>query len=229
MDTKREVLMIALPYLEIVGPEGQSFRAEIKTDRLTIGRFEQWNDVALFPDPQQLISRKVHCTIEHDQHAWWIVDNGSTNRTFLCRKRESMEIVYGRAQLRDGDSIRILGKILEEERQYWELIFHDPAITNPAGYTDTLEEAPVLLEYHWIEARLYRTENGDRQEIRNLRPQEHKLIRYMAQRNRANDGEPVLCSFEELTSAVWGRRNAPTRCRPCPARLAATKKSRDRL
>jgi hypothetical protein len=43
-----------------------------------------------------------------------------------------------------------------------------------------------------------------REEIKNLRPQEHKLIRYMDQRNRANKNALVLCSYDELISAIWG-------------------------
>ena len=31
------MLMILLPYFDIKGPAGESFQAEIKTDRLTIG------------------------------------------------------------------------------------------------------------------------------------------------------------------------------------------------
>src|SRR5215469_13620544 len=37
-----------------------------------------------------------------------------------------------------------------------------------------------------------------------LSPQEHKLIRSMDQRNRANGQVPVLCPYEELLAAVWG-------------------------
>ena len=40
--------------------------------------------------------------------------------------------------------------------------------------------------------------------MRDLRPQEHKLIRYMDQRNRANGNVPVMCTYEELLVAVWG-------------------------
>lgn len=50
----------------------------------------------------------------------------------------------------------------------------------------------------------------DRQEIRGLRPQEHKLIRYIDQRNRANGGVPVMCSHEELNTAIWGEDTSHT-------------------
>jgi hypothetical protein len=55
-----------LAFLEITGPDGQAFRSALEKDRTTIGRYEVFNDVALEPDAQQLISRKGHCTIERD-------------------------------------------------------------------------------------------------------------------------------------------------------------------
>jgi DNA-binding response OmpR family regulator len=51
---------------------------------------------------------------------------------------------------------------------------------------------------------LFRIEGTHREEIRNLRPQEHKLVRYMDQRNRANNHTPVMCTYEELIEAIWG-------------------------
>lgn len=199
--------MIILPYFDIKGPEGETFRVEIKTDRLTVGRMEQWNDISLSPDPQQLISRKAHCSIEYNQ-GWWLVDNGSVNRSFLRRQStEALEVVQGRSSLRDGDVVCILGQLLEDgDQRYWELTFHDPAITKPAGSANA-PTREALLEYDWAQARLHRIEHGYRKELGPLRPQEHKFLRYMAQRNRANDGEPVLCTFEELIEAVWGEEN----------------------
>jgi hypothetical protein len=68
-----------LPFLHVQGPDGQQFSIELAKDNVTIGRYEQFNDVALQPDPQQLITRKVHC-VERDAHGWWVVDNGGPNR-----------------------------------------------------------------------------------------------------------------------------------------------------
>jgi DNA-binding winged helix-turn-helix (wHTH) protein len=192
-----------LPYFEITGPEGENFRIEIKTERATIGRLEEWNDVSLSPDPQQLISRKAHASIEYQQ-GWWLIDNGSVNRTFIRHERnQPLEVVQGRIPLHDGETVCILGQLLDDGGQrYWELVFHDPAITRPAGPLD-VPASTAYLEYDWSLAKLYRIEHGHRQELGPLRPQEHKLVRYMAQRNRSNDGEPVLCTFEELLTAVW--------------------------
>jgi len=36
-----------------------------------------------------------------------------------------------------------------------------------------------------------------------LSPQEHKLLRYMDQRNKNNNNVSVMCAFEELISAIW--------------------------
>jgi DNA-binding response OmpR family regulator len=117
-----------------------------------------------------------------------------------------MEVVQGRIPLHHGEIVCILGLLLDNgSQQYWELRFYDPAITKPAPLDSPTNTG--YLEYNWPQARLYRIEHGHRQEIGPLRPQEHKLIRYMAQRNRANDGEPVLCTFEELINAIWDGDN----------------------
>ena len=200
-----------LPYLEITGPEGQQFTCELSKERLSIGRLTELNDIAIEPDPQQLVTRMAHCSIERLAGGWWVVDNGSVNKTFLrsaaCgRSSNCVKIVEGRASLADGDVILILGKLTEEGKAfYWELSFHDPMKTFRA------EVAPRLayLEYDWIQARLFRVEGQNRSDVSDLRPQEHKLVRYMDQRNRANgSGDeysvPVMCTYDELIKAIWG-------------------------
>jgi DNA-binding winged helix-turn-helix (wHTH) protein len=58
--------------------------------------------------------------------------------------------------------------------------------------------------YDQVEDRLYFDHGGARAEIA-LSAQQHRLVSYMAQRNRvAGDGKPVLCGREELIGAVWG-------------------------
>jgi hypothetical protein len=184
--------------LEVYDPEGKSFTVDLVKDRISIGRFRDFNDVSLEPDPQQLITRKTHCILERDADCWWVTDNGSVNRTFVRRER-GIEVVNGRAPLQDGDAVRILGLLTEDGQPlYWELIFRDPMKTNRVG------PGTAYLEYDWIQARLFRIEGTHRTEISNLRPQEHKLIRYMDQRNRANGNVPVMCSYDELITAIWG-------------------------
>jgi DNA-binding winged helix-turn-helix (wHTH) protein len=168
---------------------------------VTVGRLREFNDVALEPDPQQLVTRQVHCLIEREGGAWWVVDNGSVNGTFVQRGGV-VEMVKGRAPLGDGDVIRVLAKLTDAgEPVYWELAFLDPLKTQPAGVT----RRGACLEYDWVQARLLLVDGAKRVPIV-LRPQEHKLIRYMAQRNAANGKVPVLCTHQELITAVWGER-----------------------
>src|SRR5262249_40454062 len=140
------------PFLDVTGPDGQQFHMELTKDSVTIGRFEQFNDIALKPDPQQLITRKMHCAVERDKEGWWVIDNGSVNRTFV-RRGSHVEAVAGRARLNEGDCIRILGKLTEAGGHlYWELTFSDPLGTRPApGQTPH----DSYLEYDWIQARLF--------------------------------------------------------------------------
>jgi DNA-binding winged helix-turn-helix (wHTH) protein len=188
------------PYFQIIGPEGENFLFEVKTDRITIGRYQEFNDIGLDPDPQKLVTRRTHCTVEHDRLGWWVLDN-SMNRTYV-RRGTNMEPVHGRARLQEGDSVCILGKELDEKQWYWELTFYDPGSTSPAGHDELPRD---YLEYDRIQGRLYRVEHGMRHEIAPLRPQEHKLIRYMDARNRAN-GNVAMCEYEELIMAVWGEK-----------------------
>ena len=189
-----------LPILRVHGPDGVTFDVELDKDRMTIGRFAELNDIGLEPDPQQLVTRRAHCVLEHEEDVWWVYDNGSVNRTFI-RRDQAVEVVNGRALLRDGDAVRILGMLYEDdEPAYWELEFCDPLRTN------RVYNAPQIacIEYDWIQARLFRIEGSHREEIGNLRPQEHKLVRYMEQRNRANHNTPVMCTYEDLIEAIWG-------------------------
>jgi hypothetical protein len=188
-----------LPVLQVHSPDGETFEVELSENRITVGRFREFNDVGLEPDPQRLVGRKAHCIVEREIDGWWVVDNGSVNKTFL-QSENGTEVVYGRSPLVHGNKILILGRLIEDkEPLYWELTFFDPLKTERA------EGAPSVayLEYDWIQARLFRVEGSHREEIHHLRPQEHKLLRYMDQRNRANGNVPVMCEYEELITAIW--------------------------
>jgi hypothetical protein len=185
------------PFLEVRGPEGQGFTVEITKERLTVGRLQD-NDLPLKDDPQLLVSR-THCIVQRDAGVWWVVDNASVNGTFL-KHGQSVEVVEGRLPLTEGDVIRILRKLTETgEPTYWELTFRDPQRTRPVAHVPR----PVYLEYDWIQAKLFRFNGSEREEIRGLTPQEHKLIRYMDQRNRSSGNVPVMCTYEELMTAIW--------------------------
>ncbi len=194
------------PFLLITGPDGEQFRAEMRTDRVTIGRSDLFNDIALEPDPQQLITRKVHCVLEREPDGWWVAHNGGVNPTYV-RRGKAVEIVEGRTRLDKGDSIQLLGTITDaKELRYWELTLHDPLGTQPAKHAPRL----MYLEYDWIAARLFRGDGVERQEICDLPPQEHKLVRYMARCNQVNGEVTVCCLFEDLIVAVWGEASSQT-------------------
>jgi hypothetical protein len=189
-----------LPYLKVTGPDGQTFEVELTKQRITIGRLAGRNDISLAPDPQQLVTRLVHCALEKTSAGWWVVDNGSVNRTFVSNGKE-MNIVEGRTPIGDGEAICILGQLSESgDPIYWQLNFHDPMSTRKLMIIPPEE----YLVYNWVQAKLFRVNHYHREEIDNLRPQEHKLVRYMDQRNRANGYAPVMCTYEELLDAVWG-------------------------
>jgi DNA-binding winged helix-turn-helix (wHTH) protein len=190
-----------LPYLQVKGPLGEDFRVEIGEHLFTIGRLSS-NDLAL-SDPQQLISRQNHCLIEKHPKGWQVRDNGSVNGTFV-RRRETLEAVRGKRPLVSGETLCLLG-LLNEKPCYWELTFFDPAQTNRSPH---LPVEPELC-YNWSQAKLYRRYGEHHEEIV-LRAKEHKLVRYMAHRNRTNGDSPVLCSSEELIEAVWGERMGVT-------------------
>lgn len=195
-----------LPFLLITGPDGNQFRVEVTTDRVTIGRSDLFNDIALEPDPQQLISRKIHCMLERQPDGWWVAHNGGVNLTYV-RRGSAVEIVEGRTRLYEGDSIRLLGAYTDTgELRWWELTLHDPMGTQPAKHAPR----PMHLQYDWLAARLFRVDGVERQEIRDLPPQQHKLVRYMAKRNQDNGHVTVCCLSEDLIVAVWGESSEHT-------------------
>ena len=129
-----------LAYLEVRGPDGQEFKVDLGRDRVTIGRFHDFNDVALEPDPQQLVTRKVHCAIEQDAQGWWVVDNGSVNRTFVHQGQE-MQAVDGRALIEDDDVICILGKLTEAGLPiYWTVPYDSQIAITAVNAGRTFDE-----------------------------------------------------------------------------------------
>src|SRR5437868_53520 len=89
--------------------------------RVTVGRLPDVNDIALDPDPQRLISRAGHCTFEQHGRAWFIVDGGSVNGTFL-RRGPSLRRVVERIALHDGDVVCVLASVSEAGQQaFFEL------------------------------------------------------------------------------------------------------------
>lgn len=198
------------PFLEIHSPDNDESKVDLTKERTTIGRLRDFNDIGLEPDPQHLVTRKAHCVIEQNVEGWWVIDNGSVNRTFVQRG-QVMEMVDGRMQVADGDIIRLLGRLFDDaDPIYWELIFRDPLKTQSAGITLRLKQSGtthhdnIYLVYDWIQAKLFRIEGRTRKEIYGLSPQEHKLIRYMDKRNQDNGYVAVMCEYEEIIASLWG-------------------------
>ena len=197
-----------LPRLDIVAPDGARERRAIGARGIRIGRSADVADIVLAPDPQRLVS-KLHCLIEPRDGAWCLVDNGSTNGTFV-RQRGEVRRVRGVAPLADGDVVLLLAEL--QPPRFWELTFDDAsAATFHAGWDPDSVPAraesstpAICLEYDWVQARLYRVAGGGRAEIGGLRLQEQQLVRHMAERNRMNGNVPVLCTYEDLIRAVWG-------------------------
>ena len=50
----------------VSGPHGEHGTRELSGDRVTVGRLPELNDIALEPDPELLVTREAHCTLQHD-------------------------------------------------------------------------------------------------------------------------------------------------------------------
>jgi DNA-binding winged helix-turn-helix (wHTH) protein len=66
------------------------------------------------------------------------------------------------------------------------------------------------LNYDLDQARLVLVQGTERHELA-IRAQAHRLVRFMAERNAAGGGAPVLCTHEELMHAVWADEPMHTR------------------
>lgn len=190
-------------------PDGREWTVDLDSDRLTVGRATPSSrpDLVLEPDPQRWVGR-LHCSVEKSDGLWWLTDNGTVNGTLVWRDGVE-ERVIGRRRLDDGDVIRIVGDLTDDQLLYWELRFVDPHRTQSAPVDLRNLIAPgegMCLEYDWVQARVYRNQDGVQTEIAGLRPQAHQLIRYMSEVSRKNGGTPVACSYAELIRALWGER-----------------------
>ncbi len=166
---------------------------------ITIGRGPE-NDIIL-ADPYRKISRR-HCSIEYRQGLWWLVDKGSTNGTFLKRKKTQTAIdvrIERTVCLKDSDVIYILGQSIQpDEYLFLHLTFRDPTQTDPVNNFHIF----IDLEYSLSQEKLFGISRQVREEIK-LSPQERKLIHHMAKRNFQNSNQPVMCEYEELIKVIW--------------------------
>jgi hypothetical protein len=179
----------------VSSPDGSELTTlELSGDRVTVGRLPEMNDIALEPDPELLVTREGHCTLEHEGAHWFVVDGGSVNGTFLRRGRELRQVTE-RTPLHDGDVVCVLASVDPEHRRFFELAFQaigDSQATRPA-----LPTMSQCLSYDPEEARLVLVSGAERHAIE-IRAQAHKLVRHMAERS------PALCTHDELMDAIWG-------------------------
>ena len=185
----------------VSGPNGAEPETVVLTGaRASVGRLPEVNDIALQPDPELLVTRAGHCTLERQGAVWFVVDGGSVNGTFLRRAGELQRLTE-RTALRDGDVICILATA-ESERRFFELAFHAGGDSQATRAVLVPEAAAACLRYDADEARLLLVRAGETHEIQ-IRAQAHRLVRYMGERNAAAGGAPTLCTHDELMHAVW--------------------------
>lgn len=196
------------PSLEVRAPDGKEYiirlediiQQEEGKNHVTLGRSND-NDIVL-NNFEKKVTRRKHCVFERGTNGWWVVDESSSNGTFVQRgKNEPVDVRKdGRFRLKNGDVLLILGKWVEpDEPVFWKLTFRDPGETEQVSNF----KPPAYLEYSLSQEKLFRISGREQEEI-DLSPQQRALIHYMAQRNQANNNQPVVCRYEELISAIWG-------------------------
>ena len=187
----------------ISGPDGAEAVTVVLTGaRATVGRLPEVNDIALQPDPELLVTRAGHCTLERQGAVWFVVDGGSVNGTFLRRGGGALQRLTERTALRDGDVVCVLASAESDERRFFELAFHAAGDSQATRAVLTPEARAECLRYDPDEARLVLVQAGEKHEI-HIRAQAHRLVRYMVERNAASGGTPALCTHDELMHAVW--------------------------
>ncbi len=185
------------------GPDGAVVASlALSGERVTVGRLPELNDIALEPDPERLVTRAGHCTLERSAARWFVIDGGSVNGTFL-RRAGALQRLTERTALHDGDVICVLASVTQsDERRFFELEFHaegDSQATRPVA---NAQPSSACLSYDAEQARLVLVRGEERHELP-IRAQAHRLVRFMVERNRALEGAPALCTHEELMHAVW--------------------------
>ena len=91
--TKPDETQYVIDFESIINPQSKEIY-------IYIGRQDN-NDIVL-SDPHKKISRH-HCSIQYKNNRWWIVDEGSSNGTFLQREIEQ-----------PATAVRGLGRLVEQ-------------------------------------------------------------------------------------------------------------------
>jgi DNA-binding winged helix-turn-helix (wHTH) protein len=178
--------------------------------RASVGRLPEVNDISLQPDPELLVTRAGHFTLERQGALWFVVDGGSVNGTFL-RRGGAMQRVTERLALHDGDVVCVLASVGDGgERRFFELAFHAGGDSQATRAVMTSEATAECLSYDLDAARLVLVRGGERHEIP-IRAQAHRLVRYMVERNAELGGGSALCTHDDLMHAVWADEPMHTR------------------
>ncbi len=170
--------------------------------QINIGRLGN-NDIVL-PDPQKNISKK-HCFLKFDDYDWWIVDERSTNGTFvICQEQDPIDVRLEpdcQLALSDKDTILIPYKFEQDRPYYWKFVFYDPEVTN---FEDNfnLFQPTAKLGYSLSQEKLFNLTTNSKEEVK-LSPKQRKFIHYMVFQNQENNNQPIVCSYEELIEAIW--------------------------
>ncbi len=200
-------MKVEYPYLKVTKPDETKYAisfdkiidAEEKEPIISIGR--QGNNHIVLSDPEKKISRH-HCSIQYKNNRWWIVDEGSSNGTFLQREIDQPEIDVrseDKIALRSGDYILILGELTPSGQPiFWRLEFIDPGETSQVSSMQTVHS----IEYSLRQKTLYRN-IARRRDALSLAEQERSLIDYMSRKNHQNNNQTAICEYDELIQAVW--------------------------
>ncbi|NJN24236.1 MAG: FHA domain-containing protein [Acaryochloridaceae cyanobacterium RL_2_7] len=187
--------------LKVETPQGERYSIPFsdfydeRTTDLTIrmGRGEA-NQISL-PDPEKVISR-IQCQFEFANGVWWLVDETSSNGTYIARASEEIEIDVrkdGRVSLDDDDVVTILGGWTDEETPlFWRMRWEDPGKTRPAPGRDGR-----FLEYDLAQKQICKVVRGQRVFI-DLSDLELKLVDHLAR------ADGVYCSAPDLIEVIWG-------------------------
>jgi hypothetical protein len=195
----------------VSGPDGAVLASvDLAGSRMTVGRLPDFNDIALQPDAELLITRAGHCTLERSGAHWYVVDGGSVNGTFL-RRGGNLQRLTERTALHDGDVVCVLASINDAgERRFFELAFSADGDSQATRAVVDRRATSGCLSYDADEARLFLVRGAEKNEIQ-IRAQAHLLVRYMVERNAAAGGTPALCTHDELMYAVWADEPMHTR------------------
>jgi DNA-binding winged helix-turn-helix (wHTH) protein len=196
------------PSLKVLTPDREKYTVCLKSliqqggsqQRITVGRNED-NDLVL-ADRHKMVSR-WQFTLEYGNGRWWIADENSANGTFVRKHNSNSEIdvrMEEAVPLRNGDEILVLGKWTESDQPiFWHLIFCDLDETIPVKKM----QLPADLEYNLDRQQLFLVTRTERNEVK-LSSQERSLIHHMALKNNDNNGQPILCIYQDLIEAIWG-------------------------